>query len=93
MLKIYKIWKRFIINLDRSNRFITNQTSITNRGMFITNRGSFFITNRGRGLLQIGAAILLQIGADLLQIGAGITNWGNYYKSGQNMAKHLRRRE
>ena len=55
------------------------------------------ITNQGKVLLQIGAAFwyyklgqkLLQIGAaQLLQIGASvITNWGRYYKLGQNYYK------
>ena len=50
----------------------------------ITNRGSFCYYKSGQLLLQIGAAFLLQIGAELLQIGAAITNRGNYYKSVHN---------
>ena len=64
---------------------------ITNRGSFlllqigasvITNRGSLVVTYRGKDYYKSWQ--VLQIGANLLQIVAGITNRGNYYKSGHN---------
>ena len=48
----------------------------------ITNWGSSVITNRGKSYYKLGQ--VLQIGAELLQVGVGITNRGNYYKSVQN---------
>ena len=38
-----------------------------------------FYYKLGQTLLQIGTASLLQIGA------SAVTNWGSYYKSGQNL--------
>ena len=48
----------------------------------ITNRGSSFYYKSGQNYHKLGQ--VLQTGADLLQIGAGITDRSNYYKSVQN---------
>ena len=62
-----------------------------------------FYYKLGQVLLQIWAAFLLQIpasfitnqssyyklGQPLLEIGAAITNWGNYYKLGHNSTSLL----
>ena len=53
---------------------------------------ALFYYKLGKTLLQIGAASLLQIGGkccyklrqNVLQIGASITNKGNYYRLGHN---------
>ena len=49
----------------------------------VTNWGNSYYKLGQFQLLQI-VPKLLQIWAELLQIGAGITNWDNYYKSVQN---------
>ena len=43
-----------------------------------------FDRNRGNSYYKSRQFQLLQIGAELLQIGAGIINWGNYYKLVEN---------
>ena len=48
----------------------------------VTNWGSFFYYKLGQALLKIGAASLLQIRASF------VTNWGNYYKSGQPLLQN-----
>ena len=50
----------------------------------ISNRRSFDYFKLEQVLFQIGADLLFQNGADLLQIGAVISNRGNYFKSVQN---------
>ena len=64
---------------------------ITNSGSFIllqigasviTNWVSLIITIQDKFYCKSGQ--LLQIGQPLLQLGAAITNWGNYYKLGHN---------
>ena len=67
---------RFIINW---NKRITNWGSIIllqiGAAFFITNWGSLIITNQ---------VSYYELGQPLLQIGAAITNSGNYYKLGHN---------
>ena len=67
------------------------KSCVTNWGSFIllqirayvvTNWSSFITINQGKCCYKLGQ--LLQIGKNALQIGAGITNQGNYYKLEHN---------